>query len=34
MVATMIEEFNLSADAVAKKLNVSIDELKKYLKER
>jgi len=28
---TMIKEFNLSIDIVAKKLNISIDELKKYL---
>ncbi|SFV64060.1 hypothetical protein MNB_SV-6-261 [hydrothermal vent metagenome] len=28
---TMIKEFNLSIDMVAKKLNISIDELKKYL---
>ena len=27
----MIKEFNLSIDIVAKKLNISIDELKKYL---
>lgn len=31
MAATMIEEFNLSVDAVAQKLDISIDELKKYL---
>jgi len=31
MAATMIEEFNLSVDTVAKKLDISIDELKKYL---
>ena len=31
MAATMIKEFNLSVDAVAKKLNISIDELKKYI---
>jgi len=29
---TMIKEFNLSVEAVAKKLNISIDELKKHLK--
>jgi predicted transposase/invertase (TIGR01784 family) len=29
---TMIKEFNLSIEAVAKKLNISIDELKKHLK--
>jgi len=34
MAATMIEEFNLSVDAVAKKLNISIDELRKYLNEK
>ena len=28
---TMIKEFNLSIDIVAKKLNISIDELKNYL---
>ncbi len=28
---TMIQEFNLSAETVAKKLNISIDELKKHL---
>jgi len=31
MAAKMIEEFNLSVDTVAKKLDISIDELKKYL---
>ena len=28
----MIKEFNLSVEAVAKKLNISIDEIKKHLK--
>jgi len=28
---TMIKEFNLSVEIVAKKLNISIDELKKHL---
>jgi len=28
---TMIKEFNLSVEMVAKKLNISIDELKKHL---
>ena len=28
---TMIKEFNLSIEAVARKLNISIDELKKHL---
>ncbi|RLA70313.1 MAG: transposase [Epsilonproteobacteria bacterium] len=30
---TMIKEFNLSAEVVAKKLNISIDQLKKHLSE-
>ena len=29
----MIKEFNLSVEAVAKKLNISIDEIKNHLKE-
>jgi hypothetical protein len=29
---TMIKEFNLSVEVVAKKLNISLDELKKHLK--
>ena len=33
MAATMIKEFNLSVDVVSNKLNISIDELKKYLNE-
>ncbi len=28
----MIKEFNLSVEAVAKKLNISIDEIKRHLK--
>jgi len=31
---TMIKEFNLSVEMVAKKLNISIDELKKHLDKR
>ncbi len=31
MAATMIEEFNLSVDTVAKKLDISLDELKNFL---
>jgi len=31
MAVKMIEEFNLSVDVVATKLDISIDELKKYL---
>ncbi len=34
MAATMIEEFNLSVDTVSKKLDISIDELKKYLNKK
>ena len=30
----MIKEFNLSVEAVAKKLNISIDEIKKHLNKK
>jgi len=31
--ATMIREFNLSVEEVSQKLNISIDELEKHLKQ-